>query len=76
MMDRRNEEVRRKVGNMPPSSTIWRKKVLKFIGRTTRQRNNFLLHRAMTLWVDGSRIRDYLHRTNKDAIVESICILV
>ena len=67
-----NEEIRCRFNNIPPLSTIWRQRLLKFIGRSARQNHSSLSFLTLSLHIKGSRSRGRPYRTNKDAIVESL----
>jgi len=71
-----NESIRRQFGNIDLLSTIWRKRVLTFIGRTICQPNTALSKQCLSGSVGGKRIKGRPFRTCKDAFIESIRLLI
>ena len=64
--------MRLKFGNASKLSEIWKARLLLFIGRTARQPESRLSHKAITATIQGKRLNGRPFRTNKDAIVETI----
>ena len=72
----KNEELRKRFGNIPSLSVLWRQRLLKFIGRAARQKSSSLSHRTLSLHIDGLRPRGRPYRTCKDATVEALRQLI
>ena len=72
----KNEELRKRFGNILPLSVIWRQRLLKFVECVVRQKPSTLSYLVLSLHIEGSRPRGQLYRTNKDAAVELLRVLI
>ena len=72
----KNEQVRTLFGNIDLLSTIWRKRLLNFIGRASRNSPSALSSQCLSCHIHGQRIRGRPFRTYKDAMIESLCLLI
>ena len=71
-----NDDIRKKFGNIKRLSHIWRTRLLKFVGRSIRQHLQSLSRLCITSCTIGQCERGRPFRTNKDAITESIRLLI
>ena len=71
-----NELLRKRFGMIMLLSGIWRCRLLKFVGRTSRQEPNALSRMFLSVFINKSMMRGRPFRKNKDAITESIKILM
>ena len=72
----KNVQVWQKFGNIKSLSETQRTRLLKFVGRVARQPSSTLSLKSLTTVMDGTRIVRRPFRLNKDAIVESLRILI
>ena len=71
----KNETLRKMFGNIEPLSMIWRKRFLKFIGRTIRQPRTDFSRQCLSCFVPVKHIIGCPFRNVKDLIIESIRLL-
>ena len=71
-----NELLRKRFGMLMLLSGIQRCRLLKFVGRILRQEPNTLSRMFLSVSINNSMIRGRPFQKNKDAITESIKILI
>ena len=71
-----NRKLRSRFGDIKSLLEIWRCRLLKFIGRTTRQDEHMLPKLFLSMYVKGSTLHSRPFRKNKDTIVESLRMLM
>ena len=71
-----NRKLRRRFGDIKTLSETWWCRLLKLIGRTTRQDEHTLPKIFLSVHVEGSMLQVKPFRKNKDAIVESLRMLM
>ena len=72
----KNSQVRKKSGNIKNLSEIWRSRLLNFAGRVARQPSSTLSRKSLSIVMDGNRSTGRPFRTNKDALFESLRLLI
>ena len=72
----KNETLRKMFCNIEPLSTTWRKRVLKFVGRTTLQPQTALPRQCLPCFVLGKRRAGHPSRATKYLLIESIRLLM
>ena len=71
-----NLKLRNRFRNVKALSEIWRQRLLKFVGRTIRQEHHSLSRLFLSVHIDNTLLNGRPFRKNKDAIVESLRILI
>ena len=71
-----NEDFRMGFNNVKSLFEIWRCRILKFIGRVACQNPAFLPRMFLSASIDNEIAVGKLFRKCKDALVQSICMLI
>ena len=71
-----NLNLRKRFGNVKALSETWRHRLLKFVGRTIRQEKHSLSRLFLSVHIDNALLNGRPFRKNKDAIVESLRLLM